>query len=184
MGTMASQITSLTIVNSTVYSGADQRKHQGSASLAFVRGIHRWPVNFPHKWPVTRQIFPFDDVTINDVDGVALMEAAEPLPWASVHWLDQCTLDCHWLTQCTLGYHWATQRILAGYTGTPLEMPLEKLSWICPTLGCHWRNSHFCSLHWNTTGGTVTAHPRPDTYSSACRVASMPVWNDKMAGHQ
>ena len=45
MGTMASQITCLTVVNSTVYSGADQRKHQSSASLAFVRGIHRWPVN-------------------------------------------------------------------------------------------------------------------------------------------
>ena len=41
MGTMASQITSLTNVYSTVYSGADQRKHQNSASLAFVRGIHR-----------------------------------------------------------------------------------------------------------------------------------------------
>ena len=62
MGAMASQITSLTIVYSTVYSGADQRKHQSSASLAFVRGIHRWPVNSPHKWPVTRKMFPFDDV--------------------------------------------------------------------------------------------------------------------------
>ena len=41
MGAMASQITSLTIVYSTVYSGADQRKHQSSASLAFVTGIHR-----------------------------------------------------------------------------------------------------------------------------------------------
>ena len=47
---------------STVYSGPDQRKHQSSASLAFVRGIHRWPVNSPHKWPVTRTMFPFDDV--------------------------------------------------------------------------------------------------------------------------
>ena len=55
---MASQITSLTIVYSTVYSGADQRKHQSSASLAFVRGIHR----APHKGPVRRKMFPFDDV--------------------------------------------------------------------------------------------------------------------------
>ena len=47
MGTMASQITSLIIVSSTVYSGGDQRKHQSSASLAFVRGIHRGPVNSP-----------------------------------------------------------------------------------------------------------------------------------------
>ena len=53
MGAMASQITSLTIVYSTVYSVTDQRKHQSSVSLAFVLGIHRWPVNFPHKRPVT-----------------------------------------------------------------------------------------------------------------------------------
>ena len=65
MGTMAYQITSLTIVYSTVYSGADQRKHQSSASLAFVWGIHRWPVNSPHKGPVTRKMFPFDDVITN-----------------------------------------------------------------------------------------------------------------------
>ena len=62
MTTMASQINSLTIVYSAVYSGADQRKHQSSASLAFVRGIHRGPVNSPHKWPVTRKMLPFDDV--------------------------------------------------------------------------------------------------------------------------
>ena len=62
MGSMVSQITSLTIVYSTVYSDADQTKHQSSASLAFVRGIRRWPVNSPHKWPVTRKMFPFDDV--------------------------------------------------------------------------------------------------------------------------
>ena len=62
MGPAASQITSLTIVYTTVYSGADQRKHQSSVSLAFVWGIHRWPVNSPHKWPVTRKMFPLDDV--------------------------------------------------------------------------------------------------------------------------
>ena len=64
MGGMASQITSLTIVYSTVYSVADQRKHQSPASLAFVRGIHRGPVNSPHKWLVTRKLFPFDDVIL------------------------------------------------------------------------------------------------------------------------
>ena len=65
MSEIASQITSLTIVYSTVLSGADQSKHQSSASLAFVWEIHRWPVNFPHKWPVTRKIFPFDDVIMS-----------------------------------------------------------------------------------------------------------------------
>ena len=66
ISTMASQITSLTILNSTVYSGADQRKHQSFASLAFVRGIHRWPVNSPHEGPVTREMLPFDDVIMID----------------------------------------------------------------------------------------------------------------------
>ena len=61
MTMLASQITSLTVVYSIVYSGVNQRKHQSSASLAFVREIHRGPVNFPHKWPVTRKMFPFDD---------------------------------------------------------------------------------------------------------------------------
>ena len=65
MGTIASQITSLTIVYSTDYSDADQRKHQSSASLAFVWGIHRGPVNAPHKGPVTRKMFPFDDVIMH-----------------------------------------------------------------------------------------------------------------------
>ena len=64
MGAIASQITSLTIVYSTVYSDADQSKHQSSASLAFVRGIHRGPVNSPHKWPVPRKMCPFDDVIV------------------------------------------------------------------------------------------------------------------------
>ena len=62
MGTMTSQITSLSIVYSTVYTGADQIIHRSSASLAFVWGIHRWPVNFLHKRPVTWKMFPFDDV--------------------------------------------------------------------------------------------------------------------------
>ena len=59
---MASQITTITSVYSNVYSDADQSKHQSSASLASVRGIHRLTVNSPHKGPVTRKMFPFDDV--------------------------------------------------------------------------------------------------------------------------
>ena len=76
MTTMASQITSLTIVYSTVYSGADQRKHQSSASLAIVRGIHRWPVNSPHKWPVTRKMFPFDDVIMWSISKPRICDGA------------------------------------------------------------------------------------------------------------
>ena len=64
MRTVASQITSFSVVCSTVFTGTHQTKHLSSASLAFVRGIHRWPVNSPHKGPVTRKMFPFDDVII------------------------------------------------------------------------------------------------------------------------
>ena len=62
MTTMASQITSLTAVYSIVYSDADQRKHQSSASLALCPGNSPGPVNSPHKGPVTRKMVPFDDV--------------------------------------------------------------------------------------------------------------------------
>ena len=72
MSLMASQITSLTIVNPTVYSGADKRKHQSSASLAFGRGIHRGPMNSPHKWPVTRKMFPFENVITKICIGISV----------------------------------------------------------------------------------------------------------------
>ena len=62
MGPMASSITSLMIVYWTVYSGADQRKHQIPGALVFVRGIRRWPVNSSHKGPVTLKMLPFDDI--------------------------------------------------------------------------------------------------------------------------
>ena len=91
MSAMASHITSLTIVYSTVYSGADQRKHPSSASLAIVRGIHRWPVNSPHKGPVTRTMFPFDEVIMTNgakchmsfLD-IWVMTSNIYVPWTSV----------------------------------------------------------------------------------------------------
>ena len=78
MGAIASQITSLTTVYSTIYSDADQRKHQSSAPLAFVRGIHRGPVNSPHKWPVMWKMLPFDESSWNlalIVSGGSLLSA-------------------------------------------------------------------------------------------------------------
>ena len=64
MSALASQITRVSIVCPTACSGLDQRKHQSSTSLAFVRGIHRSPGNSPHKGPVTRKMFPLDDVSM------------------------------------------------------------------------------------------------------------------------
>ena len=57
MSAMASQITSVSIVYRIDCS--DQRKHRVTG---FCGGIHRRPMNSPHKWPVTRKMFPFDDV--------------------------------------------------------------------------------------------------------------------------
>ena len=65
MSAITSQVTSVSMLCSTVCSGADQRKLQSSASLAFVWGIHRWPVNSPHKRPVALKIFSFDDVIMD-----------------------------------------------------------------------------------------------------------------------
>ena len=86
MSAMASQITGVSIVHSTICSAADQRKHQSSASLAYVRGIHRWPVNSPHKGPVTRKMFSFDDVIM-----VLLRQKftwAFKIPW----WFSVCNI--------------------------------------------------------------------------------------------
>ena len=66
MGPTASQITSLTILFFFDLD-TDQRKHQSSASLPFVRGIPRRPGNFPHKWPVTRKMFPFDNAIMSKI---------------------------------------------------------------------------------------------------------------------
>ena len=77
MGAMASQITSLTFIYSTVYPGADQRKHQSSPSLAFVRGNHRWLMTSPHKEQVTRKMFLFDDV---------IMFFTIDATWGSFYW--------------------------------------------------------------------------------------------------
>ena len=84
MGAMVSQITSITSVYSTAHSGADKRKHQSSASLAFVRGIHRWLVSSRHKWSVTRKMFPLDDVIMRTI---ALMVT--------------CMISCSYLTGVT-----------------------------------------------------------------------------------
>ena len=100
IGPMASQITILTIVYSIVYSGGDQRKLQCSASLAFVRGNHRGPVNSPHKWPVTRKMFPFDDVIMHaefiggHINRFALSKTS--LPSLFSNWYEHLNYPLQW----------------------------------------------------------------------------------------
>ena len=74
MSVMSSQITGVWIVYSTVCLGVDERKHKSSASLVFVIEIHRWPVNSPHKGPVTQKMLPFDDVIMVEFHQANIME--------------------------------------------------------------------------------------------------------------
>ena len=84
MSAMASQITGISGVCSTVCWGAHQRQHQSSSSLAFVREIHRWPVNSPHKGPVTRKMFPFSwrhrGILLTNSPGVGVSKPISPVP--------------------------------------------------------------------------------------------------------
>ena len=104
MDNMASQITSLTIVYSTVYPGADQRKHQSSASLAFVRRIQRWPVNSPHKWPVTQKMFSFDDVIMCTKIWWYLCHVGYKKPMIHTH---QVTLD---ISGIPIDFQWGSRK--------------------------------------------------------------------------
>ena len=155
MTTMASQIISFTIIYSTVYSGTDQRKHQSSASLASVRGIHRSPVNSPYKGPVTRKLFPFDDV-------IMLMTLSVWGTWISCSYIPKLCLMCFYLwvhtailPGCWVSQAWAGKafwfhsqpakqlgncwRLEWGDSGlTPGELEWRKCNEIGLYLWCQW----------------------------------------------
>ena len=82
MSMMASQIISVSIVFATICSGADQRKHQSSVSLAFVKGIQRSSVDSPQKGPVTWKIFPFDDVIMKSINSSSVIDNSNTILWA------------------------------------------------------------------------------------------------------
>ena len=93
MSAMTSQITSVSIVYSTVCSGVDQRKHQIDASLVFVCGIHRWPMNSPQKGPVTLKMLQFDDIIMHMCIAYLIKLWSMPeflygLSWSFIFW--QC----------------------------------------------------------------------------------------------
>ena len=139
MGAMAFQITSLTIVNSTVDSGADQRKHQSYASRAFVPEIHRWPVNSPHKWPVTRKMFPMDDVIIILKQELVCMNS----------WLGSICRDGICLSAIVL----AIGRI--NFAGTSFEIVVK-----CVTTWVQWK--------YNFIWGLITFAGHPNTCCFLC----------------
>ena len=105
MSPMASQITSLRIVYSTVYSGADHSKHQSSASLAFVRGIHRWPANSPQKRPVMWKMFLFDDVTMTQIIPNPVQEQVRSISYSCM----ETFFFPIQLTGDQLSRHWASK---------------------------------------------------------------------------
>ena len=136
---MASQLTSFTSVYSTVYSGADQRKHQSSASLAFVRGIHWWPVNSPHKWPVKGKMFPFDDV-------IMLKRKPTNLRLAYIHWdmLEPC-ITVHQVANLHAPNHYAHLTLIAKQNTNS-----RRIQWCFTTL-CDKRAISFvlsCFFGW------------------------------------
>ena len=75
--------------------GCRSKKHQSSASLAFVQGIHRWPVNSRHKWPVTRKMFPFDNVIMSILS--AITRDVRIVPYFQIwgYMLDVGHISCH-----------------------------------------------------------------------------------------
>ena len=143
MSKMASQIASLMIVYSAVYSSTDQRKHQSSASLAFVRGIHRWPVNSPHEGPVTRKIFPFDDIIMT------------PGLWCALLWLgfnnsSSCVLDVYLTTYGRV--HWNRNVFILTKFSTLAALEIAKMKTSTATSNEYFVMMTFsfqCCFFWN-----------------------------------
>ena len=152
MSTTASQITSLTIDYSTVLSGVDQRKHQSSASLGFVRGIHRWPVNSPHKGPVTQKMFPFNDVIMIYMStteprhlSVLLRIYAALLLALSSHYICLSTrrlktvlFKSKWIIQ----FSWTK-----GYLKHKLWLPIRVFTYLCIPTHIMWCKQKTLSLY-------------------------------------
>ena len=140
MGMMASHITSLTIAYSTVYSGIDQRKHQSSASLAFVWGIHRWPMNSPHKWLVIRKMFPFDHVI--------MMANSVPSQWYRIEEPSRSSMLIHNRHQFLSGWPVWPCLLPTIATSPPRGRPDSKCLWILTMLMwvTHWKGNVVCLM--------------------------------------
>ena len=126
--TVASQITSLTIV----YSGIDQRKHKCSAWLVFARGIHRWPVNYPHKGPVTRKMFSFDDVIMPwrknaQVPGFSSTPSFDRDPWLDMFQKTTTNLSFRWTILCLSNVNLKNRNM--NVTLVYFSWPCHRLRW-------------------------------------------------------
>ena len=127
------------------------KKHQSSTSLAFVWGIHRWPVNSLHKWPVTQKMFPFDDVimiygcSIFKWGAVTCRNALWPSntiwqnKWSTLAQVMVCclTTPSHYMNQCLLLiseglWHWTENNFTASTEATILYHKLNYMFKIFP----------------------------------------------------
>ena len=169
MNVMASQITSLTIVYSTVYSGADQRKHQSSATLAFVWAIHRDPVNSPHKGPVTRKMFPFDDVIMFLCHINATLR--EIFPGTKLFWMPDLIYLINlyiwdfWsehliVSQFSSSTHWQFTELQSVVKGDSKKFQMEfwlKNYTICKIKTSFLLNSYSYQINWNWARSDFTS---------------------------
>ena len=154
MTTVVYRFTSLTTVYSIVYSDADQRKHQSSASLAFAWGIHRSPVNSPHKGPVTRKMLSFDDVIM-----IAAISADDDcIPWKNFayYWLfvrgiDRWPVDPH--------KKWPLMRSFDVFFDINLNKLWKKHSG-CIWFETAWRSCDIVVMRWQSFSGGILMLPK------------------------
>ena len=144
MSAMASQITVILIVCSIVCSGTDQRKHQSAASLAFVRGIHRWPVESPHKGPITREMFPFNNVIVYLYFEREWWRKEESAPWftAFIQWSSMILRV--WWPLCLQHTEHHSHTYIFHYQYLQGEIELSTTITICT-----------CSINFETVNGPV-----------------------------
>ena len=153
------------MVCSTVCSGADQRKHQSFASLAFFRGIHRWPANSPHKAPVTRKMLPFDDVIMNIYNFISQGHMA------TKNWLNigsgngLLPDDTKRLTEPTLTCHyWCPAMIWGQFHPQP---PITKISLKINNLKLQYSiGLTVVQFTWSLLKGMPNYHCKPEEQTS------------------
>ena len=134
MSAMVSQITGVSIDCLINYSGADQRKYKSSASLAFVRGIHQWPVNFPHSGPVTRKMISFDDVIM-----CLLCKTSDCDSWRR-------TQNIEWyMTSHEWQYFWSQVGWFPNYFTNDTETYQQITSWLTRK-SFYFAASYFCLI--------------------------------------
>ena len=133
MTTIASQITSLTVVYSTVYSEGRSKKTLKLRVTGLCVGNSPGPVNSPHKGPVTRKMFPFDDVIM----------------WYSRVWKDKLLVYCFhgsskWATNTIAKSFRLILRLFVGNCGILFENIENKTPLaLCNKHGLEWDQNYW-----------------------------------------